>query len=379
MQSPGSVPLPAEAATRLGPPDPEEVALISRGVHGAAAPAGGLTQVQRVLVEALFVAMTEHPARLDQPLLGPDELASVLAERNAEFRTRVVQIMVLVALVLRPLPPEVADRVARYARALSVDDGMLEVAHRFASGSLGLAAFDFDRNGYAAGWDGAGVLHSSRELTSPWELDVDDPALTARWAALETLPSGTLGRQVTDFYRARGFTYPGRPGSAPPLLAQHDWVHVLADYGTTVESELEVFALIARANDDPRAFSLLAMVVSLFETGYLRSGAGLFEYDPGHLSASPTVAVRLAEAMRRGALCRGSVDFLGTDWFTLAGLPVAEVREHFGLLPKSGAAIRAGSAGPWERGGISPFQRRAGVALAEREGRPYDAFGATPA
>ena len=76
---------------------------------------------------------------------------------------------------------------------------------------------------------------------------------------------------------------PRPPGSAPPLLAQHDWVHVLADYGTTVESELEVFSLIARANDDMRAFSLMAMVVSLFETGYLRR-AGLFQYDPGHLS-----------------------------------------------------------------------------------------------
>ena len=58
---------------------------------------------------------------------------------------------------------------------------------------------------------------------------------------------GSLGRRVTEFYRARGFAYPGRPGSAPPLLCQHDWVHVLADYGTTVESELEVFALNDKA------------------------------------------------------------------------------------------------------------------------------------
>src|SRR5208282_3771700 len=114
--------------------------------------------------------------------------------------------------------------------------------------------------------------------------------------------------------QSRGFVFPGLPGSAPPLLAQHDWVHVLADYGTTVESELEVFAFIARANDDPRAFSLLAMVVSLFETGYLRRGAGLFEASSGHLSKAG-VPVRLADGMRRGALCHGSVDYLRTDWF----------------------------------------------------------------
>ena len=29
------------------------------------------------------------------------------------------------------------------------------------------------------------------------------------------------------------------------------WIHVIADYGSTVESEIEVFGLIARADDDP--------------------------------------------------------------------------------------------------------------------------------
>jgi hypothetical protein len=176
--------------------------------------------------------------------------------------------------------------------------------------------------------------------------------------------------------RARGFVYPGRPGSAPPLLAQHDWVHVLAEYGTTVESELEVFAFIARANDDPHAFSLLAMVVSLFETGYLRSGAGLFEYSPGHLSKSG-VAVRVADAMRRGAICPGSTDFLRTDWFAVADLPVSEARRRFGIPEKAPEAVAAGSVGPWEAGGITPFQLNAGRILAEAEGRPYDTFGAT--
>lgn len=152
------------------------------------------------------------------------------------------------------------------------------------------------------------------------------------------------------------------------MLAQHDWVHVLADYGTTVESELEVLAFIARANDDPQAFSLLAMVVSLFETGYLRTGAGLFESFPGQLSRDG-VAVGLADAMRRGAIVDGSIDFMGTDRFEVA---------HLGVQPKSPAALAAGSASPWGAGGISEFQDRSGRASAERHGWGYDAFGATP-
>jgi len=370
-------PAPRPQDENLSPPDAAEVAVLSRGVLSAVSPTGGMTETQRLLMSAVFSAMTGHPATLDAPDIGPADFAAMLSRRTVDFRTRIVQIMILLGLVLRPLPDDVAGRISAFAGELAVEDGMLEVARRFAEGSLGLAAVDFERNGYTSTWTerDASALHTSRALASAWEAAVADPALARRWEELERLPADSLGRRVTEFYRARGFAYPGRPGSAPPLLAQHDWVHVLADYGTTVESELEVFALIARANDDTRAFSLLAMVVSLFETGYLRTGAGLFEYSPGHLSHQG-MATRVADAMRRGALCRGSVDFMRTDWFALAALPVASVRAHFALTAKSADALAAGSVGPWEAGGISPFQLDAGTALAESQGRPYESYGA---
>lgn len=147
-----------------------------------------------------------------------------------------------------------------------------------------MAAVDFERSGYTAGWspERSRALHTKAELSEGRASADDDVDLAARWRSLADLPADTLGRRVHEFYRARGFAVPGSPGSAPPLLAQHDWVHVLAGYGTKVEAELEVFAFIARPNDDPRGFSLLAMVVSLFETGHLTAGAGLFEAFPGH-------------------------------------------------------------------------------------------------
>jgi hypothetical protein len=87
---------------------------------------------------------------------------------------------------------------------------------------------------------------------------------------------------------------------------------------------------MARAKDDIRAFSLLAMVISLFETGYLRTGAGPFQSDVGHLSghsAGHAMSIRLADAMHRGAWCHDratgsdSIAFLRQDWFVLAALP----------------------------------------------------------
>jgi hypothetical protein len=372
------VPLPAGDTVDLRPPDEDEVVVLSRGILGIIAPDGRPRQLQGVLAQAVVEAMTGHPFAAAAVPMAPDEFARALARRDAGFRTRIVQLVILLTLVLRPIPPDVVTRAELLARELVVDEGMLGVAQEFAEGSLGLAAFDFERNGYTAAW-GTGAqsaLHVSSRMDTAWDTVVDDPALAGRWRELEDLLPGTIGRGVADFYRARGFGYPGTPGSAPPLLAQHDWVHVLADYGTTVECELEVFAFIARANDDMRAFSLLAMVVSLFETGYLRAGAGLFESDSGHLSRSG-VAVRLADAMRRGALCTGSVDFLGIDWFAVAGIPLEEVRATFGVPDKALRAVEHGSVGPWEPGGISPFQLEAGRALAARLGREYEAFGAS--
>lgn len=380
-----AVALPADHEVNLRPPDSPEVELLARGIVSAIRPPGGLTELQTMLFDATFEAMTGVTVHVaDLAPISPHAYAQGLARRNEAFRSRMVQSMIMGALVLRPLPPEVVARVEEFARELSIDDGMLAVAQRFASGSLGLAAFDFDRNGYTADWspDRAEALHASDELRTAWAECVDDPALAARWRGLADLPAGTLGRAMFEFYEARGFVFPGLVGSAPPLLAQHDWVHVLADYGSRVESELEVFAFIARANDDPRAFSLFAMVVSLFETGYLRAGAGLFESFPGQLSQDG-VAQRVADALRRGALSHGldgapDVDFLAVDWFALADRPVAELREEFGVVEKSEKALAAGSVGPWEPGGISEYQYETARARAVAEGREYHAHGATP-
>ena len=373
------VALPDEHDVKLAPPDSAEVAVLARGVVSAVAPAGGLTDLQAVLISATFDAMTGYS--VDPRGVEPIEataFAHELAYRNEMFRTRILQVMLLGALVLRPLPRDVVARVEEFARELSVRDDVLAIAQLFAEGSLGLAAFDFQRNGYTAEWseEKSASLHTSRALADAWEASVADPVLAARWEALEHCLPDSIGRRMFEFYCGRGFEFPGRPGSAPPLLAQHDWVHVLVDYGTRVESELEVFAFIARANDDPRAFSLLAMVVSLFETGYLRTGAGLFESFPGQMSRRG-VAIRVADAMRRGALCDGSVDFLAVDWFALADRSVEELRQEFGVTAKSTASVDAGSVGPWEQGGISEFQDKQGRAMAERNQRPYESFGAS--
>jgi len=380
------VPLPTPETVNLGRPDAAESQALADGLASAVGGSTGLLPMQRSLILALFPAMTDHEVTLDdRHVMTAAEFASTLARRNIGFRSRAVQMMLLCALVRHPIPDDVAENVAAFARELGVEDGLVKVAAEFAHGSLGLAAHDFARNGYEGTWNqeaSTAAVHSTRVLQDAWEFSVSDPALAARWAALEHLPSDAIGRKVWEMYQARGFRFPGTVGSAPPLLAQHDWVHVLGDYGTTVESEVEVFGLIARANDDLHAFSLLAMVISLFETGYLATAAGLFQSSTGHFSSDPRMAVRLSNAMRRGAWCHDeltgsdSIDFLQMDWFAVADQPCEALRARFRLEPKGADAVGAGSVGPWEPGGISPFQMNAGRAMAAEHGRAYEAHGA---
>lgn len=363
----------------LTPPDAEEVHTLGRGVVTAVRGAAGLTPLQQLVIQTMFRSMTGHD--VDPMTVAPitaQEFAAALARRNEIFRTRIVQVMLLAAFVVRPLPPEVAAQLGEFADALGVRDDMLSVAHDYAAGALDLASHDFERNGYLSALtpDRLAALHST-DLDAAWGQVVHDPALAARWASLADLPSGTLGRGVADFYVDRGFFFPGLPGSAPPLLAQHDWVHVLAGYGTSLENEIEVFAFMARANDDPRAFSLLAMVISLFETGYLAAGAGLFQANEGHLRVAG-MATRLADAMRRGALTTGSHDFLDLDFFAIADRPVSVVRTEIGLVTKDPAALAAGSAGPWQPGGITEFQMNSARAAALAAGREYSPWTPDP-
>ena len=215
-------------------------------------------------------------------------MAVALADRDHEFHERIVQVMVLAELVLHPIPADVAERVDDYARALGVEENLVRVARRYAAGNLGLAAHDLRRTGYLSRWDDqrARPLHTKTPPADPFDISCHDQELYERWAAFEALPAGSLGRAVWQFYVDRGFVFPGHPESAPPYLAQHDFVHVLADYCSRLEGEFEVFGMIGRADPDPRGFTWIATIIGLFETGY-HDSQGLFVSDVSHELRSP--------------------------------------------------------------------------------------------
>jgi len=360
----------AHMDTDPSPPGLDEVVGVARGMATAVAPEQGITETQAAILRAVTQAVTGFDIDYCalEPL-GPDELATLLTGRDMDYRHRIVHHMVLAEIVLTPLPADVADRVATYASALGVTDDFVRLALRYAQGTLGLAWFDLRRNGFVDHWDDthSAPLHTKVAVSDPFEDGPVDPELEARWQRFGSLPEGSLGLGVREMYRARGFQLPGTVGAASAALAQHDFVHVLADYGTRMECELEVFALIGRADPDPKGFAWLATMIGLFETGYVYAQGPFAANVKEHHLQLPGMEVRLADAIRRGKVTAESYgrDLLEVDYHELAEWPVDEVRARLRIPPKSPEALAAGSPGVFEPGGISEFQRDAARRLAE--------------
>jgi len=358
----------AVASANVSPPERDEVLAVACGMATAVAPSSGITNAQAAILGAVTKAVTGYDVDYhDLGPVGPGELASLLAERDLSYRHRIVHHMVLAEIVLRPLPSDVAARVSQYATALGVSDDFVALAHHYAEGTLDLAAFDLRRSGFDERWDDdrSTPLHTKTPLPDPFD-GIVDPELEAQWERFATLDEGSLGRGVWTMYQTRGFQLPGTVGAASAYLAQHDFVHVLADYGTRMECELEAFALVGRADPDPKGFAWLATMIGLFETGYVDSQGPFNSNLEKHHLQLDGMDVRLADAIRRGKVIAEHYgrDLLEVDYHEFAEWPVDDVRRTLGIPPKSADAIAMGSPGVFDPGGISDFQREAGRHLA---------------
>ncbi len=361
---------------------PDEVQHIARGIATAVAPDNRLEPVQASLLSAVLDALMGVSVDFDalEPL-SPADTAAALAGHDPEFLQRIVHLMVLGELILRPLPADVARRVAVYADALGVDDQFVRVARRYAQGAFGLAWLDLHRSGFADHWEAARMDQLRTEVKLPDQLSpgATDPELARRWAVFEQLDDGTLGRSVWEMYRGRGFSLPGSQGGASAYLAQHDFVHVLADYGTNLSGEIEVFAMIGSADPDPKGFAWLTTLIGLFETGYV-ADAGFFTSDLKQRRLdSAAMHIRLADALRRGAvLCTTlRTDLLEIDYHDHAHLSLGDVRDQLGIPPKSSGATDNGSSSAFDLDGMSELQQQF-AASAASDDRDQGTEGARP-
>ena len=344
--------------------DPDRRRLLACAMRAAISEHAEASSLQLHLIRALSHSILGVDVQ-DEDLIpvSAQDLHEALADESEHLRHRYAQFLLMLELVAHPLPTAMVESVERYVDALGVQEDLLVMARDYAEQAYGLALTDLARKGYFRDWGNHAHfepnLHLHDRLKSPFEVRDHDPDLFAQWSGLERCESGSLGRKIWEFYQSRGFVFPGAPGSVSPMLAQHDWVHVLADYGTVIDCELEVFGFISAAIPEPRGFSFLAAILGLFETGDIpKAAGGVLQSDPRHLER-PGGPERLADALRRGRLCGRDV-MTGIDYFKYVDLPIDKARAVLGIVPKSDEAKAAGSVGPWDSGGITAYQREVG-------------------
>ena len=225
-----------------------------------------------------------------------------------------------------------------FAATLGVDYRLFDATRDMAHGHLALMQADIERNSWYTTQTVEGILHGHLwELArskSAYLVRPPDRSIARRWESLADHAPGTLGRSVADFYEAHHFPFPGERHGIYELGAHHDFVHVLADYTTTPEGEIDVFAFIAATMADPKGFTLFAFTLGLFQNATItRVSGSKVAIARADTLDDPGAVDRYADALRRATRC--TVDVMGgIDHFALADRPLDDLRAEFNIGPK---------------------------------------------
>ena len=172
-----------------------------------------------------------------------------------------------------------------------------------------------------------------------------DKAVLAKYKEYESLPEGTLGRTMTEYYNQNEFPYPGS-SNAPlsNMLVQHDLHHVLSGYNTTGLGEFCVAGFAYGMTGESSYSSVLVVFMFQFHLGQVMDpGANAYrnEYDPAPVF----------RAYKRGSQCTGEYMTMNYDYHPLMTEKLSDLRARFniseeGMLVKSGADLWCGTEGP---------------------------------
>jgi len=298
-----------------------------RALLGAIDAGDGGTDEQRAVLRAVVDGYWQRPD-LDLASLAPfDPAAAATAIPDDAMRGRVRELMVALELCRHPLTPEQVAHVDGYAAAMGVDGDGLRLARNIVGESMAQVSVDFARNRGEARPEWSEPSLVARYVMS---LPAPDPALRDRLLAFWELPEGTLGREYVEFYRRNGFELPGQSTATPAFFVAHDMTHIIAGYGTTGPEEVALSALILGMHDTPAHWVLMLASLGSYEAA-VPTGTGFVEKEG--VLAREGAADLFAEALTRGSACTG--DFASMDHLAAADRPIAEIREQYGVPPRS--------------------------------------------
>ncbi|MFZ5781462.1 MAG: hypothetical protein ACOY4R_14815 [Pseudomonadota bacterium] len=320
-------------------PDPAAALLGLRAMKMVASggvPGGVVPPVQRALLEAAKKVILRVDADLDAlPPATPGELAAGFPA-DAALRRQFANGMLVVALADGVPSRETVAAVEAFAAALGIDQPLITDLRLLAERHMLVFKLDFLRRGHIADimkneLRQKGPLGFARSVLGMRGV-MEDPALAARYREWENLPDGTLGRSLVEFYRRHGFSLPGERGGFPEAGLYHDFCHLLGDYSTEPEGEVEVAAFTTGFKRE-RPFYVVLFAILIFSTGVnMRPSSEAFT--TVGLLGKPGMAERMFAAIERGTQVNQD---LSNDWdyWALADVPIDEVRQRLNILPKA--------------------------------------------
>jgi hypothetical protein len=279
---------------------------------------------RNVLAGAQRVLLRRHVPLDGLAPIAPDELAAHVAD--PALRRQLVQGMLMLSLADGPPSAAQMALVDAFAGALGVASPELSTMRLLAHEHHVLFKLDFFRHSHLARIvrdtvEHEGVLETARQILGQRGLH-EDPALAARYQALERLPEGTLGRVFADHIRGNGFAFPGEKRGFPEGGIYHDLGHVLAGYDTSPEGEIQMTAFQAGYMKEQPFFMLLFGVLT-FSAGI--NVTPLPQPEEGGIFAREGMVERTFHALERGAGMNVDLS-AGWDHWAYVERPIDEVR-----------------------------------------------------
>lgn len=247
--------------------EPARKLTMLRAMRAVALADGTLSPKERALLE-----VSRDALGLADPI---DALAAFeLEEADGTDGERIVQAMILMAIMDGAAAPEEAALVAAVAARAGVDDARVANLRQLAEGRVHWMRFDLTRRGYAKDElartaKEEGLLGIYRTFGPLLGL-AHDPDVARKYIAFGEYPKGTVGRAYFDLITENDLSFPGEAGGLAERGMWHDMLHVAGGYRTDPIGEAEVVAFMAGfRREDP--FFWLFTVALQFQVGLVIS------------------------------------------------------------------------------------------------------------
>lgn len=306
---------------------PDLVEPAARGLIGAIDLGDGGSEKQRQVLRAIVERVWERPD-LDIDALAPMSPAEIDAVFDSPIaRGRFQRFAILLEFCRYPFSVEQAELMDTYHAALggADDDEGLRLARVFIEEGVAKAIEDLQRVSKMSIVDLAEASIADRFS----EVDMQAPELAAELRRFVELPEGTLGREYYEFYMRHSFELPGEGNGSPAFFVRHDMGHIIAGYGPTAPEELALAAFHCGMKDNDSNWNFLVVALAALELGLYSSEN--FEGKEGILDREGALDL-MVDGFIRGSQCLD--DFSEMDHLGQADVPVAEIRERHGVIPR---------------------------------------------